>query len=62
MIDVNKAAIDGDLSWLRIPQVIRVIGAREGDQMYSVSNLPKEYDMIIFFNRTTATNLLPSAY
>jgi len=62
MFDVDTTLNDDKLSWLRLPQVMRVIGAREGDQTYSVSNLPKEYDTIIFFNTTTATNLLPSAY
>jgi erythromycin esterase-like protein len=62
MIGVNTAVKDDQLSWLRLPQVIRVIGAREGDQTYSVSRLHEEYDTIIFFDTTTATNLLSSAY
>ncbi len=62
LLDLRQAAKeDPGSAWLMRSRSFRSVGALAMDQQFGSANLPELFDVMIYFDQTTASRLLPGA-
>ncbi len=55
LLDLREVRADGPSAWLLRRMQLRSIGAIAGDQQFFPADLSREFDFVVFLDRTTAT-------